>query len=75
MRFEPNVNVAILLEGKEFRTPISEIKNLNSFRAVREAIAYESQRQVAAWPSMTPATSSVSSRRMSRSPLSSSWTI
>lgn len=49
MRFEPNVNVAIMQDDQEFRTPISEIKNLNSFRAVRDAIAYESQRQVATW--------------------------
>ncbi len=49
MRFEPNVNVAIEVDGKELRTPISEIKNLNSFRAVRLAIAYEAKRQVAAW--------------------------
>src|SRR5262249_32954530 len=30
MRFEPNVNVAITDGGTEYRTPISEIKNLNS---------------------------------------------
>ncbi|MFO0974650.1 MAG: Asp-tRNA(Asn)/Glu-tRNA(Gln) amidotransferase subunit GatB [Phycisphaerae bacterium] len=50
MRFEPNVNVAITpAGGAEVRTPIAEIKNLNSFRAVRAAIAYEIDRQVAAW--------------------------
>ncbi len=49
MRFEPNVNVAIESDGKEYRTPISEIKNLNSFRAVRDAIAYETERQIEAW--------------------------
>lgn len=49
MRFEPNVNLSINSDGKEFRTPLSEIKNLNSFRAVRNAIEYESQRQEAAW--------------------------
>ena len=49
MRFEPNVNVVIDFDGREFRTPIAEIKNLNSFRAVRDAIAYEYKRQVAAW--------------------------
>ncbi len=49
MRFEPNVNVAINSDGKEYRTPISEIKNLNSFRNVRDAVAYEVRRQVAAW--------------------------
>lgn len=49
MRFEPNVNMAIVEDSKEYRTPISEIKNLNSFRSVRSAIAYEAQRQVTAW--------------------------
>ncbi len=49
MRFEPNVNVAIEHDGVEYRTPISEIKNLNSFRAARDAIDFEIDRQVAAW--------------------------
>jgi aspartyl-tRNA(Asn)/glutamyl-tRNA(Gln) amidotransferase subunit B len=49
MRFEPNVNVVIEVDGAEYRTPIAEIKNLNSFRSVRNAIAYESQRQLAAF--------------------------
>lgn len=49
MRFEPNVNVAITDGPREYRTPISEIKNLNSFRSVRLAIDYEIRRQVAAW--------------------------
>jgi len=49
MRFEPNVNVAITERGTEYRTPISEIKNLNSFRSVRLAIAHEIARQLAAW--------------------------
>ncbi|HVP11570.1 MAG TPA: Asp-tRNA(Asn)/Glu-tRNA(Gln) amidotransferase subunit GatB, partial [Phycisphaerae bacterium] len=49
MRFEPNVNVLITADGKEYRTPISEIKNLNSFRSVRLAIQYEIDRQIKAW--------------------------
>lgn len=49
MRFEPNVNVAIENEGREYRTPIAEVKNINSFKFVREAIRYEIERQVAAW--------------------------
>jgi len=49
MRFEPNVNLAIEAEGREFRTPISEVKNLNSFRSVRQAIEYEGRRQAAEW--------------------------
>ncbi|MBI1369448.1 MAG: Asp-tRNA(Asn)/Glu-tRNA(Gln) amidotransferase subunit GatB [Planctomycetes bacterium] len=46
MRFEPNINVLIEKDGKTFATPIVEVKNLNSFRAVTGAIAYEHERQV-----------------------------
>jgi aspartyl-tRNA(Asn)/glutamyl-tRNA(Gln) amidotransferase subunit B len=46
MRFEPNINLAIERAGQEFRTPIAEVKNLNSFRAVERSIAYEIQRQL-----------------------------
>ena len=50
MRFEPNINVIITLEdGSEHATPIVEVKNLNSFRSLRGAIEYESERQVEAW--------------------------
>jgi aspartyl-tRNA(Asn)/glutamyl-tRNA(Gln) amidotransferase subunit B len=49
MRFEPNVNVAITHEGREYRTPICEIKNLNSFRSVRLAVAYEIDRHDREW--------------------------
>ncbi len=51
MRFEPNINVAITTGGTEYRTPISEVKNLNSFRSVRSAIEYEFHRQVHDWKS------------------------
>ncbi len=49
MRFEPNINVIIEKDGKEYATPVVEIKNLNSFRAVHSAITYEHQRQVEQW--------------------------
>lgn len=49
MRFEPNVNVSVEQDGRVHHTPIVEIKNLNSFRAVREAIAFEVRRQVDCW--------------------------
>jgi aspartyl-tRNA(Asn)/glutamyl-tRNA(Gln) amidotransferase subunit B len=50
MRFEPNINVIIdTADGHEYRTPIVEIKNLNSFRAVKSAIEFEYERQIAAW--------------------------
>ncbi|MEN8127085.1 MAG: Asp-tRNA(Asn)/Glu-tRNA(Gln) amidotransferase subunit GatB [Planctomycetota bacterium] len=45
MRFEPNVNLHITRDGEVFKTPISEVKNLNSFRAIERSIAYEARRQ------------------------------
>ena len=49
MRFEPNINVIIEKDGKTYKTPIAEIKNLNSFKAVYGAIAHEYERQVDEW--------------------------
>ncbi len=50
MRFEPNINVIITTnDGATHATPIVEIKNLNSFRAVRAAIEFEEKRQVEQW--------------------------
>ncbi len=53
MRFEPNINLHIFPDGpnagRVVKTPITEVKNLNSFRAVERACAYEIQRQLAAW--------------------------
>jgi aspartyl-tRNA(Asn)/glutamyl-tRNA(Gln) amidotransferase subunit B len=46
MRFEPNINLAITKDGQNFRTPITEVKNLNSFRAVERSVDYEVQRQL-----------------------------
>jgi aspartyl-tRNA(Asn)/glutamyl-tRNA(Gln) amidotransferase subunit B len=49
MRFEPNINVIIEKDGQEYKTPIVEIKNLNSFKAVHGAVLYEHERQVDQW--------------------------
>jgi aspartyl-tRNA(Asn)/glutamyl-tRNA(Gln) amidotransferase subunit B len=50
LRFEPNVNVLIQTDdGREVATPIVEVKNLNSFRAIHAAIEFEHRRQVDAW--------------------------
>ena len=49
MRFEPNINLHIQYEGKTFKTPITEVKNLNSFKAVERACAYEASRQIGEW--------------------------
>jgi aspartyl-tRNA(Asn)/glutamyl-tRNA(Gln) amidotransferase subunit B len=46
MRFEPNVNLHITRDGKLYKTPIAEVKNLNSFRSIERAVAYETQRQL-----------------------------
>jgi len=46
MRFEPNVNLIITKNGIEYRTPIVEIKNLNSFRALEKSVDYEVSRQI-----------------------------
>ena len=50
MRFEPNINVLITKpSGETFATPVVEIKNLNSFKAVHGAIVHEHHRQVEQW--------------------------
>jgi aspartyl-tRNA(Asn)/glutamyl-tRNA(Gln) amidotransferase subunit B len=46
MRFEPNINLIITKDGTEYKTPIVEIKNLNSFRALERSVDYEEQRQL-----------------------------
>ena len=50
MRFEPNINVILELEdGTVVKTPVVEVKNLNSFKAVKGAIEYEATAQVDRW--------------------------
>lgn len=46
LRCDANINLKIIDNGIEFRTPISEIKNMNSFKAVKDACAYEVLRQL-----------------------------
>ena len=46
MRCDANINLNVWEDGKLYHTPISEIKNLNSFKAIREACTYEAQRQL-----------------------------
>ena len=49
MRLEPNINLVITKDGKQYKTPIAEVKNLGSLRALERACAYEIQRQLADW--------------------------
>ncbi|MCL4221984.1 MAG: Asp-tRNA(Asn)/Glu-tRNA(Gln) amidotransferase subunit GatB [Phycisphaerales bacterium] len=50
IRFEPNINTVLTLDdGRKVRTPIVEVKNLNSFRAVRGAIEHEMAEQPRRW--------------------------
>jgi len=46
MRFEPNINLVITKDGADYKTPIAEIKNLNSFRALERSVEYEVKRQL-----------------------------
>jgi aspartyl-tRNA(Asn)/glutamyl-tRNA(Gln) amidotransferase subunit B len=49
LRCDANVNLHIKKDGKTIATPIVEIKNLNSFRAVEKALEYEVERQYNKW--------------------------
>jgi aspartyl-tRNA(Asn)/glutamyl-tRNA(Gln) amidotransferase subunit B len=50
IRFEPNINCVLTLEdGRTVKTPIVEIKNLNSFKAVKGAIEHELREQPRRW--------------------------
>ena len=46
MRFEPNVNLIITRGGRQYKTPIVEVKNLNSFRSLERSVEYEIGRQL-----------------------------
>jgi aspartyl-tRNA(Asn)/glutamyl-tRNA(Gln) amidotransferase subunit B len=49
LRVDANVNLHLQTEQGLVATPIVEVKNMNSFRAVERALAYEAQRQFEAW--------------------------
>jgi aspartyl-tRNA(Asn)/glutamyl-tRNA(Gln) amidotransferase subunit B len=49
MRFEPNINLHITRGGRTYKTPIVEVKNLNSFRALERTVEYEIARQYEQW--------------------------
>ena len=49
MRFEPNINLHITRGGTTYKTPICEVKNLNSFRSLERTVEYEIQRLYSEW--------------------------
>jgi len=46
MRFEPNINLEVTVDGATYQTPIFELKNLNSFRALERTIAWVADYQL-----------------------------
>lgn len=49
LRVDANINLHIHTDAGKVATPIVEVKNMNSFRAVERALTYETQRQVEIW--------------------------
>ncbi|MBI2644735.1 Asp-tRNA(Asn)/Glu-tRNA(Gln) amidotransferase subunit GatB [Candidatus Uhrbacteria bacterium] len=49
LRCDANVSINVIEDGRTIQTPISEIKNLNSFRAVEKALEYEGNRLHEDW--------------------------
>ncbi len=49
LRVDANVNLHISTADGIVPTPIVEVKNMNSFRAVERALAFESERQLGSW--------------------------
>lgn len=49
LRVDANVNIHIHTPQGKIATPIVEIKNLNSFRFIERALAYEARRQYEVW--------------------------
>jgi len=49
LRVDANINLHIEAGERKIATPIVEVKNMNSFRAVERAMAYEARRQYDVW--------------------------
>jgi aspartyl-tRNA(Asn)/glutamyl-tRNA(Gln) amidotransferase subunit B len=49
LRVDANINLHIAAEKAPIPTPIVEVKNMNSFRAVERALTYEAERQLEIW--------------------------
>jgi aspartyl-tRNA(Asn)/glutamyl-tRNA(Gln) amidotransferase subunit B len=49
LRVDANINIHLHTPQGKVATPIVEVKNLNSFRFIERALAYEAKRQYEAW--------------------------
>jgi aspartyl-tRNA(Asn)/glutamyl-tRNA(Gln) amidotransferase subunit B len=49
LRVDANINLHVPTPDGKVATPIVEVKNMNSFRAVERALTYEAQRQYDVW--------------------------
>jgi aspartyl-tRNA(Asn)/glutamyl-tRNA(Gln) amidotransferase subunit B len=49
LRVDANINLHVASSDAAIPTPIVEVKNMNSFRAVERALAFEAQRQYDVW--------------------------
>jgi len=49
LRVDANINLHVNTPDGKVATPIVEVKNMNSFRAVERALAYEAERQYRVW--------------------------
>ena len=49
LRVDANINLHMHTDAGKIATPIVEVKNMNSFRAVERALTHETQRQVELW--------------------------
>ena len=54
MRCDVNINIAFEHDGVTVKTPITEVKNVNSTRAVERSITIEAQRQYDEWMANGP---------------------
>jgi aspartyl-tRNA(Asn)/glutamyl-tRNA(Gln) amidotransferase subunit B len=49
LRVDANINLHVHTPGGKIATPIIEVKNMNSFRAVERAMEYEAERHYQVW--------------------------
>jgi aspartyl-tRNA(Asn)/glutamyl-tRNA(Gln) amidotransferase subunit B len=49
LRCDANINLWVYEGDRKFATPIAEVKNMNSFKSIRQALEYEVERQAEEW--------------------------